>query len=175
MTYITNAWDTFQFMNERNILMAFTGNVDHQITTSLLKNFKSRVSAGSAETAVDKKVYSVLVESMENMSKHSSQENRSIFLLSKTENAYTIVTGNPIENKEVPLLKEKLEKFSKLNNAELKEIYNEQLLSGERTENSVGLGMLDMAIKSGNNIQYVFQPLTELMSFYILQIQININ
>ncbi len=175
MTYITNAWDTFQFMNERNILMAFTGNIDHQITTSLLKNFKSKVGGGSIETAVEKKVYSVLVESMENISKHSSQENRSIFLLGKTETSYTIVTGNPIDNKDVAVLKEKLEKFSKLNGSELKEIYQEQLRSGERSENSSGLGMIDIAIKSGNNIQYVFQPLTDLMSFYILQIQININ
>jgi hypothetical protein len=174
MTYITNAWEMFQFMNARNTLMAFTGNIDHHVTTSLLKNFKNKVGAEGAETEVDKKVYSVLVESMENISKHSSQENRSILLLNKTEEAYVVIAGNPIENKDIPLLKEKLEKFSKLDNSQLKKIYREQLLSRDNSENSAGLGMIDIAIKSGNNIEYLFHPLTSLMSFYILQIKINI-
>ncbi|MBA3705619.1 MAG: hypothetical protein H0W84_06875, partial [Bacteroidetes bacterium] len=163
------------FMSDRNILIAFTGHMDHKVTTSLLKNIKSKLNLFPARNSADIKVYSILVESMENISKHASQQNRAMLLLSKTETTYSIVAGNPVENKNVPALRGRLEKISKLDNSELKKIYRDKLISGQGTEISGGLGMLDIAIKSQNKLKYDFQPLSELMSFYLLQIEINIQ
>ncbi|MDP1744467.1 MAG: DUF6272 family protein, partial [Bacteroidota bacterium] len=111
--------------------------------------------------------------------KHSSKgddtQNIAILLLSKSQDKYTIVTGNHIMNDEIPALQEKLEKVLKHNQAELKQLYREQILSKRTDDNNAGLGIIDIAIKSGNLMQYEFKPLTESTSFYLLQTEININ
>lgn len=179
MGSISTAFEAHQIMSEKNTLIAFTGQFDHLLTTLLLLNIKNKLSVLESTSGIDRKVYSILVESIENVSKHSSKadkkQNIAILLLSKSEDKYTIVTGNHILNEEIPALQEKLEKVLKHNQAELKQLYREQILSKRTDENNAGLGLIDMAIKSGNMIQYEFKTLSEDSSFYLLQIEINIQ
>jgi len=179
MTQVSTAFEIYQFMSEKNILIAFTGYFDHLVTTSLLKNIKNKLSVLQSATGIDKKVYNVLVESIENISKYSSGRNHNpniaMLLLCKSDDHFTIITGNHILNKDIPALKEKLEKVSKLNPTELKKMYREQLLSKRTHENSAGLGIIDIAIKSGNQIKFEFKPVTDLTSFYLFQTEINIQ
>ncbi len=179
MASISTAFEAHQVMSEKNTLIAFTGHFDHLLTTLLLLNIKNRLSTLESSTGIDRRVYSVVVESIENVSKHSYKgeqtQNTAILLLSKSEHKYTIVTGNHIMNEDIPLLQEKLEKVLKHNHAELKRLYREQILSKRTDDNNAGLGIIDMAIKSDNLIQYEFKPLTKDASFYLLQIEINIQ
>ena len=179
MTQVSIAYEVYQFMSEKDILMAFTGHFDHLVTTSLLKNIKSKLGELQTATGIDKKVYNVLVESIENISKYSSKsiehKNNAMLLLCKSENKYTVITGNHIMNKDVPALKEKLDKVLKLTLVELKKMYREQMLSKRVDENSAGLGIIDISIKSENHIKYDFKPITEDSSFYLFQTEINIQ
>src|ERR1035437_4110405 len=169
MTYISAAFEAHQLMSENKSLMSFTGHFDHLAITLLLTNIKSKLSAIEVTTGLDKKVYSVLVECIENVCKHSfhgdEKQNIATLLLSKSETKYTIVTGNHILNTEIPALLEKLESVSELNPAELKQMYRKQILSQRTDDNNAGLGIIDIAIKSGNKIKYDFKKLTELTSF----------
>ena len=69
----------------------------------------------------------------------------------------------------------KLEKVLKSNHLELKQLYRQQILSKRTDENTAGLGIIDIAIKSGNQIKYEFNQLNESTTFYILQTEINIQ
>lgn len=179
MTQVSTAFEVYQFMSEKNILVAFTGYFDHLVTTSLLKNIKNKLGALQSATGIDKRVYNVLVESIENISKYSSKRNHhqniAMLLLCKSDAHFTIITGNHILNKDIPALKEKLEKVSKLNPEGLKKMYREQMLSKRTDENSAGLGIIGIAIKSDNRIKYDFKPVNELTSFYLFQTEINIQ
>jgi hypothetical protein len=179
MASISTAFEAHQIMSKKNTLIAFSGQFDHLLTTLLLLNIKNKLSVLESATGIDRKVYSILVESIENVSKHSfngdKTQNIAILLLSKSDDKYTIVTGNNIMNNDIPSLQQKLDKVLNHNHAELKQLYREQILSKRTDENSAGLGIIDMAIKSGNLIQYEFKPVTEVASFYLLQIEINIK
>jgi len=179
MASISTAFEAHQLMSEKNTLIAFTGHFDHLLTTLLLVNIKNKLSSLESTTGIDRRVYSVLVESIENVSKHSSTGNEiqdvAILILSKSETKYTIVTGNHIMNSDIPALQNKLEKVLKHNQAELKQLYREQILSKRTDDNNAGLGIIDIAIKSGNMIKYEFKPITDLTSFYLLQTEINIQ
>lgn len=179
MTQVSTAFEVYQFMSEKNILIAFTGHFDHLVTTSLLKNIKSKLGELQSVTGIDKKVYNVLVESIENISKYSNRKNNiqniAMLLLCKGEEHFTIITGNHVLNKDIPALREKLEKVSNLNKEGLKQMYREQMLSTRTDENSAGLGIIDIAIKSGNRIKFDFKPLNEETSFYLFQTEINIQ
>lgn len=179
MASISTAFEAHQLMSKKNTLIAFTGHFDHLLTTLLLINIKDKLSSLESKTGIDRKVYSILVESIENVSKHSTLENKeqniAILLLSKSDEKYTIVTGNHIMNSDIPALQGKLEKVLKHNQAELKQLYREQILSKRTDDNNAGLGIIDIAIKSGNMMKYEFKPLTEHTSFYLLQTEINIQ
>jgi hypothetical protein len=178
MEYIKDAFETYKFMNDKNILLAFTGHFDHFVTTSLLKNVKRKFNLFEVNTRFAKNIYSLLVESIENVSKHSyhgeDKQNNSMLLLCKSDTSYTIITGNHILTSEIPALKEKLEKVSSHQADELKKLYRKQILSKSGGENNAGLGLIDIAIKSGNNIKFEFKPLSSSTSFYLLQIETNI-
>ena len=65
--------------------------------------------------------------------------------------------------------------MSKLDPVELKNVYRKQILLERTDVNSAGLGIIDMAIKSGGNMTYNFLPLNAEVSFYLLQVEITIN
>lgn len=171
--------DLHSLLNSKNTVMAFTGYFDHLLTTLLLVNVKNKLSASEVITGVEKKVYSVMVECIENVSKHTivggTAQNISTMVLVKSPTKYTIVTGNQILNEEVPDLQQKLDKVSKSSLPELKQQYRDQILSKRTDENGAGLGIIDIAIKTGNQIKYDFKPLTAYTTFYILQTEINIQ
>ncbi|HXC05638.1 MAG TPA: DUF6272 family protein, partial [Bacteroidia bacterium] len=98
-----------------------------------------------------------------------------MFMLCKTEQKYLVITGNPILNKDIASLKDKLEMVSRMNRDELKELYRQQIMQERENENSAGLGIIDIALKSGNRFQYDFKPLTSETSFYHFQTEIEIN
>ena len=173
MNYISNALETYRFMNDKNILIAFTGHIDQHVTRSLLKNIKSKLSLLEIKTDINKKIYSVLVESIENISQHSSKDDRAIFLLGKSDTSFNIVTGNHIPNENIPALKEKLDKMSEQDQKGLKGIFHK--LSKRKDPSSVGLGIIGMAIKSGGKITYNFHQVNTEVSFYLLQVEISIE
>lgn len=179
MTQVSTAFEVYQFMSEKNILVAFTGHFDHLVTTSLLKNIKSKLGDLQSMTGIDKKVYNVLVESIENITKYTSKNANghtiAMLLLCKGEKSFTVITGNHVFNKDIPALKERLERVVKLGQDDLKRLYRQQMLTKRTDENSAGLGIIDIAIKSKNHIKYDFKPLNDETSFYLFQTEINIQ
>jgi hypothetical protein len=178
MTQVSTAFEVYQFMSEKNILVAFTGHFDHLVTTSLLRNIKSKLGDLQSMTGIDKRVYNVLVESIENISKYTSKNsqahNIAMLLLCKGDHNFTVITGNHVLNKDIPALKARLDKVIKLNQDELKKLYRQQMLSKRTDENSAGLGIIDIAIKSKNQIKYDFKQLNDDTSFYLFQTEIKI-
>lgn len=175
---MAKALEIHSLLDSKDTLMAFTGYFDHLLTTLLLINIKNKLSTAEILSGVEKKVYSVLVECIENVSKHNipgENQNVSTLLISKSDAKYTIVTGNHVMNEEVPLLKERLQKVASSTFPELKQSYREQILSKRTDDNNAGLGILDIAIKTGNQIKYEFRPINESTTFYLFQTEITIQ
>jgi hypothetical protein len=57
---------------------------------------------------------------------------------------------------------------------QLKEYYQEVLNGGSMSEKgTAGLGMIDIARKSGNKLEYKFLPISDNMRFFSLNIKID--
>ncbi len=178
MENILNAAEIFDYLGKTNILMAFCGRFDHTMNTSLLLNSKLELDQVGEAFGVNKKVYNVLVESVENVTRYAAHGNKndikSMLLLCKTENSYKIITCNAILNKDVIPLKNRLDTVIKLRKEELKANYREQILAERISENAAGLGIIDIALKTDNKIQYHFKDYSENTSLYFFQAEINI-
>lgn len=167
----------YQFKGEQKILLSHFGTIDTKVTNQLLRNLKEHSSAFESEEISKKKVYKVSVECLENACRHSEgnqeQQTSSLFLLGKDEGNYHIVCGNYIEEKGIEIIKKIINEINALKKDEIKEKYKSILLQNNVTFNAEAqLGILDMAIKSGNKLEYEFHPAANNVSFFIIKIQI---
>ncbi len=186
MSKVTSeALEIHDYMNEKNVIMSFMGELTHQVTTSLLKNLKDSMSYSNVDLLTQKRLYGIIVECLDNIAKHwaaidiqrvMGRSTPPIFMLSKRDNYYYIVTGNHVPNDQVSALAGKIEMVNSLDKKGLQDFYRESLAK-ETPFNSDngGLGIIDIALKSGNKLEYEFRPVTDGVSFYVVQARISIN
>lgn len=132
---------------------------------------------------VRKKVYNVLVECLQNLYHHldevsdsvGSEKIRSaIFTIGKEDGKYSIVTGNYILNENIHGLKRRLDEVNSLNKEELKEYYKRVLNNGEMSlKGGGGLGMIDIARKTNEKLDYYFLEIDNKLSFFTLVIKVS--
>jgi len=172
-------FEVYQYMSEKNIFFSYTGTFDHFTITALLKGVKRKLKLLEIEKLIAQKIHSVLVEKVENIRKYGAQEsekeNTGILLLGKTDDKYIVITGNKVLDADVLILKEKLERIAGLSVEQLKQEYRKQILIKESFETGAGLGLIDIAIKSGNGIKYEFKKHGDASTFYFMQTEISIK
>ncbi|MBI4945220.1 MAG: hypothetical protein HY840_02330 [Bacteroidetes bacterium] len=181
---IAHALELHQYMNEKNVIMSFMGELNHQVTTSLLKNLKNDMNVSRIDKVIQKRLYAIIVECLDNISKHWAAPDIQkllgrisppIFMLSRKNNFYFIVTGNHVANADVDLLKKKIELVNALDKKGLQDYYLRTLAEETQIEtDNAGLGIIDIALKSGNKLEYEFKPVTNDVSFYVIQAMIQI-
>lgn len=181
---ISEAMEIHQFMNERNVIMSFMGELTHQLTTSLLKNLREDMVASKIDIVKQKRLYGIIVECLDNIAKHwvaidikkiLGRASPPIFMLSRKEKHYYITTGNHIPNSQKEMIAEKIEKVNSLSKKALQEFYRKILSkSAHSPSDNAGLGIIDIALKSGNKLEYDFKPVSQDVSFYVIQAKISI-
>ena len=94
-------------------------------------------------------------------------------MIGKLDNQYNIITGNYIKVENVEMLKKRLDEINLLSKDELKDYYKAVLNNGEMSaKGGGGLGMIDIARKTGQKLNYSFMPVDDVYSFFSLNIKI---
>ncbi len=183
-------YDFYDKMERNKIMLSFKGDVTSELLTSILQIMEAKLENLQEESKIKKKVYNVLVECLQNLYHHMDEMSAAvdvnatevepkvtrsaIFMIGKQGEHYTIITGNYIFNKNVANFKAKLDKINAMDKEQLKEYYKEVLAEGGFSEKGGGgLGMIDIARKSGHTLDYVFDPIDDVYSFFNLTIKIN--
>lgn len=181
--------DIFEFYNlmDRNkIMLSFKGDITSELLTSILQIMENKLDNLQEEPKIKKKVYNVLVECLQNLYHHldarpstadePNAQRTAIFMIGKIDSEYTIITGNYMLNKNVDTLKNKLVRINAMNKEELKEYYKEILNNEEFSEKGGGgLGMIDIARKSGQKLNFQFVPVDDNFTFFSLNVKIANN
>lgn len=168
------AYDTHQLMERCSVKLSFSGEFSPDLITVLLLMAKSNIGGRS----VMKKVYNIMIEGLENLTKHALKNEGdrypAMFVLGKDDDFYYLATGNKIPKIEVESLKSKLEKANSLDKDGLRKWYNDILMddSGLNDKGGAGLGIIDMALKSGNKFKYDFEKIDDENSFFTLMIKV---
>ncbi len=119
-----------------------------------------------------KRLFLFVLESLQNVSRHTSGDeyaDMSLVVYSKTDKGYTVTTGNVIPSSVSTSLKEKLEQINSLDPKEIREVYRQMLSVAEFSEKGgAGLGLIEMAKRTGNKLDYDFASLDKDYSYFIL-------
>ena len=162
-------------------MLSFKGEVTSDLLTSVLQIMESKMETLEEPPKIRKKVYNILVECLQNLYHHLDDddfktkisEKSALFMIRKEGGEYSIMTGNFIANSNVALMKGRLDRINGMDKAELKVYYKEVLNNGEMSaKGGGGLGMIDIARKSGKKIDYTFNEIDDEYSFFSLNIKV---
>jgi len=168
-----------------DVFFAHIGKISSEQINSILEEIEGKFVASSTSLKLRKKVYNIMVESLQNLFHHSDdvpQDLAEIFgnrlgmiVIKMKDEGFSVTVGNFISSDKVKFLTEKIEKINSLSSDELKEMYkfilNYQKLS---SKGGGGLGLIDIARKSERKLGYRFYPYNENYFFYRLDIFVSI-
>lgn len=173
------AYHIHQSMEQENVHLCFTGGFTPELINVLLLMAKKNVD----ERGVLKKVYNIMIESLENVTRHALKSNDekypAIFVIGKDKEHHYLATGNKIEKSDREGLEARLQKINSLDKAGLRAWYNDILQNGNMPTDTTGagLGIIDIALKSGNPLDYKFEDMegdTQHL-FFVLKIKVSQN
>jgi hypothetical protein len=177
---------TYDFYNDmalNNLVMIYEGEFTQDVTKSVLSMAERNFETEGVDSKVKKKIFNIMVETLQNICKHQLQnkdeENNykpAIFMIGYQNEQYSIITGNAIENEKIENLKNKIDFVNSHDKEGLKKIYKEARLKSTISEvGGAGLGFIDIARKSGNKLNYLFEEQNQESSFVTIEVLININ
>ena len=175
--FLEFVYEFYKSMKAHEITLVYEGEITHQITKAFTSLTESNMAKEEESGSVQRKVFHVMVECLQNISKHADDftsndflfSGRGIFLVSKGENEYSVTTGNAVENERIEELTILLEQINKLDKDELKELYKRQIKEGRLSEKGgAGLGFIDIKRKTGRDLEYHFLPINDETSFFLL-------
>lgn len=171
-------------LNGGNVLLAYKGSITTDLINSVLEEIEEKLEAADEEAKVRKKVYNVLVESLQNLYHHVEElpevikkefdSKFGVLVIAKVNDTIKITCGNFITSEKIKFLKDKIDKINSLSKDELKDMYkfilNHQKLSAK---GGGGLGLVDIARKTGNKLEYTFQHYEDDYYFFNLDVYIS--
>lgn len=171
-----------QTIRDQNIILVYEGEINQSITKAFSSMTEQNLEAEADSSVTQKRVYHVMVECLQNVSKHADSEltgepiipGRGIFIVSHNENDYTVTTGNVIANDKIEVIKSMLNKFNALGVDEIKEEYKKMIKESRLSEKAgAGLGFIDIVKKTGNKIEFHFEKINDKTSFFVQKSSIN--
>jgi len=167
-------------MSASGIFLEHYGHVDLSVIELLLTKLKKTKEYASLSITTRKRTYGLFVESLENIYKHSALKSSDDHRLQpnisvrEVSDKIVIVASNPVSGSVKGKLISRLDKLNQSDEVALKTMHEDKINSDvRRCRNGAGLGLIYIALKSGNKINYNFRPLTEGYLYYEIQISLN--
>ncbi|MDX2174716.1 MAG: SiaB family protein kinase [Bacteroidota bacterium] len=162
------------------IALSYCGSFNDDITSKLINISEFYLEHKSEISALKNKVSFLIAECFQNIVRHSdskqykSENNHSdFFQLKVLEDRIAMSSCNLIENEYIEELKEKLIKLNALDADNLKKLYSGILKDGNLSEKGgAGLGLIEMARKSGLPLKFKFIDFNTKTSRFLLSLEI---
>jgi hypothetical protein len=160
-----------KMMKER-LMFVYRGIVTNDNSASLLMLLEKEMENSEFGFVGRKRLFMFVLESLQNVSRHSDRAHHaemSLVVYSKTDSGYTVTTGNVIDTEKIENLRAKLDEINKLDSGEIRNVYRHMLSNAEfSNKGGAGLGLIEMAKKTGNKLDYDFVELDNKLSYFIL-------
>lgn len=168
-----------RLMATENIYLIWSGHITPEVGKEVLSFTETRLAEDDIESNMRRRVFSILVEIIENVAKYSpgrepeEKYGMPVAIIRFENKTYSLTTGNLILNDNVDHLKEKLDSINKYDKVGLKELFRQSLSGQSAGSDSTGnMGLIDMARKSESKLVYEFDRINDLYSYYTLTVKV---
>ncbi len=162
-------------------MLSFKGDMSSELLSSILLIIERKLDLFGESAKVKKRMFNILVECLQNLHHHierppegSGEDTPSVIVMvAKNVTGYSIITGNFVLTNNADMLKERLEEINGMTKDEVKDLYKSVLANGKMSEKGGGgLGMIDIARKSGEKLEFGFIPFANGSSFFSLNVKV---
>jgi hypothetical protein len=169
--------DFYSYMRDYELSLVYEGEITQPIIKAFLSLTESKMIQYDEPGAIQRKVFHVMVECLQNVSKYSDSSIEhnylyagvGVFVVTRSQDEYRVTTGNAMETSKIESLRKILDNINNLDKDTLNEMYKKQIKEGHLHEKGgAGLGFIDIKRKTGNNLIYEFTKVDETHSFFIL-------
>jgi len=164
-------------------LIVFSGAITESQISLLLEQIENKLIELNEEIKLRKKIYNILVEALQNLYHHLDNseetyrefgEHFAVFVFSGKKGNYRLKTGNFVTSNKINTLKDRIDHINTLNRDQLRVLYKLILSNQEYTEKGGGgLGMIHIARRTGNKLDYTFIPYKNNYNFFCMEAQIS--
>lgn len=169
---LNNTRELYNAMLAENILMIRKGDFSQESILPVLELMESNMKLQLH--AIKKKTVYLIVEMLQNISKHACEHNgmrEGIFIVTFNETHYTLNAGNYIHTDKVGVFKERLSGLVALDREGLAEEYKSTILKNKlNSDKGAGLGLIEIMKYSSEKIKYNFIPINDSLSFFSLSV-----
>lgn len=166
---------------EENVIFSYKGPLNDALLSNFSKNLRSRMKLSSENKSVGKKVFAIFMELAQNVVFYSREADSfdgsdkvGTIVVLQSEDHYKVMTGNLIVKESIPKLLERAEHINTLNRDELREYKRERRSAPQEEESKgAGIGLIHVAITSGQELEVDIKELDDERSFYILAANIS--
>ncbi len=151
------------------LIIFYQGNYEDAPTESIIGIVENNEKLISKKGQLRKLMF-LCVEAIQNIQRYSAHKDSNVdsSLIFSDGNTYQVLTQNLISNENISELKARLDAVVSKTKEELDLIYITQIDSDEKTTKGAGLGLIEMARKSDNNLFYHFENFDDQHSLFNL-------
>ena len=174
-------YDLHRTMMSQKLILVYEGDFSQETTKTILTMAERSLQTSEEDPAIKRKVFNVMVELLQNIVKHNEElagagvtGQSAIFLIGRESNRYSIMSGNPVHKSRVPGLKSNLTRINSLDKDGLKDLYKEIIKETTLSDKGgAGLGFVDMARKSGEDLWFDFPEMSDAYCFFCLKVSVS--
>lgn len=163
------------------LLFAMNGAISNNLQNAILEVAENGLNNLACGTRLRKRAFHILVECLQNIMLHGDDfshdpHSQGQVMISALPDGVLIRTGNEVSQAQAVSIRKKLEKLDGCQEQALRETYKKQLVNGDLSDQGgAGLGFVDIARKSGNDIDYRFYPMDNNRLFFSLIVKVENN
>ncbi len=178
-SFIENVLTLYDELNENGIYIVYIGKFTQRITSMFATMLEEELDRNNVDKKVKRRVYHAMVETMQNIQRHADTYNDEIFtnglfMIGRMKSIYYIITINKVNISKKQRIISAINIVNNASKDELNDMYKRQLRDGEiGEEGGAGLGLIDIARKTENKLEYLFIPINVNEEYFVLKAEVD--
>ncbi len=182
---VERVYDLYDDLERQRVMLSFKGELSPDLITALLDIVERKLDLIEDDAKVRRRVFNVVLECLQNLFHHNngrarsegtngrSEDPQGVVMIAQSGKGYSVITGNAMAKGEVSGLKGRLDRVNGCDPGQLRDLYKSTLGDGSFTPaGGGGLGLIEMARKSGGKLEYGFVPLDNESAFFSLNVNV---
>lgn len=174
-----NALALYESFAGDRLTFLYSGSFHDEHTARLIALGEEALEQEGAAKGLRGKLAFIMVEAYQNIVRHrvplpapvQSTVGRSLFLLRGSESNHEVTAMNPVNTEDAVRLQAGIDRLEQLDVQQMKQVFLRGLQSDQRTDRGgAGLGLIEMARRSGNPLRHAFAPIDGTHQLFILQV-----
>lgn len=172
----------YQDIKAKGIIFSYSGPIAHAGLEGVAQTLRRNLEMEEAGHNATQAVFSVFIEQMQNILNYSAEHPKAvkdeddmlrvgIVVVGMEDKNYFVYCGNKVFNEDVTALSKRIEIIRDLSKDELKQLYKERRrMDPEPGSKGAGLGLIEMARKAGQPMDFDFTKIDDTFSFFSIKV-----